>query len=398
MLPVDEALSRILARVAAAPSAAGDEVPLAEAHGRFLSADVVAGRPLPGVDNSAMDGFAVRAADLPGTLPVVATITAGQRGASLAAGTAVRIMTGAPLPAGADTVVMLEDSTAAGAGHVSLPAAPVGDHVRRQGEDVAAGERVLGAGIRLGAGELGLLAALGVARPRVTRRPRVALLATGDELVSVDTAPGPGQVVDSSAYALAAQIRDAGAEPVYLGVARDDRAALVATLRQALGHDALVTTGGVSAGDKDHVRDALAEAGVVPDFWKVAMKPGKPLAFGTAGAVPVFGLPGNPVSSMVAFELFVRPALLALAGAAVVTRPRAPVVLPGGYRKPPGRAHYLRARLHRDGERLIADLHARQGSGMLSSMIGAAALVEIDRDLGDIPPGGTAPALLLEAA
>jgi molybdopterin molybdotransferase len=398
MLPVDEALARILTRVAAAPRRPGDEVPLASAHGRFLSVDVVAARPLPGVDNSAMDGFAVRAADLPGTLPVVATIAAGQRGAALAAGTAVRIMTGAPLPPGADTVVMLEDSAAAGDGHVTLPAARAGEHVRRQGEDVALGDRVLTAGTRLGAGELGLLAALGVARPRVAPRPRVALLATGDELVAVDQELGPGQVVDSSAYALAAQIRDAGAEPVYLGVARDDRAALVATLRAALGHDALVTTGGVSAGDKDHVRDALAEAGVVPDFWKVAMKPGKPLAFGTAGAVPVFGLPGNPVSSMVAFELFVRPALLALAGAAVVTRPRAPVVLPDGYRKPPGRAHYLRARLHRDGERLIADLHARQGSGMLSSMVGAAALVEIDAALGDIPAGGTAPALLLEAA
>jgi molybdopterin molybdotransferase len=158
----------------------------------------------------------------------------------------------------------------------------------------------------------------------------------------------------------------------------------------------VVTTGGVSAGDRDHVRDALAAAGVVPDFWKVAMKPGKPLAFGMAGAVPVFGLPGNPVSSMVSFELFVRPALLALQGAPTA-RPRARVVLPAGYRKPPGRAHYLRARLRRDGDLLIADLHTKQGSHMLSSMVAASALVEIDAALGDIPAGGTAPALLLEA-
>jgi molybdopterin molybdotransferase len=394
MLSPAEALSRILAHMSRIEA---EDVRLSDAHGRVLALDAVASRALPGCDNSAMDGFAVRAADLPGTLPVVATTVAGQApGAPLPPGTAVRIMTGAPLPPGADTIVMFEDATVDGE-RVALPAAPLGDHVRRAGEDVAIGALAVSAGARLGPGELGLLAALGVARPRVARRPRVALIATGDELVGVDQTPAPGQVVDSSAYALSAQIRDAGGEPIYLGIARDDRAALAATIRHALTHDAVMTTGGVSAGDRDHVRDALADAGVVPDFWKVAMKPGKPLAFGMAGRVPVFGLPGNPVSSMVSFELFVRPALLVMQGAAP-HRPRAPVVLPAGYRKPPGRAHYLRARLRRDGDRLIADLHGKQGSAMLSSMIGAAALVEIDRDLGDIPPGGTAPALLLEAA
>ena len=394
MLPPDEALARILAHITT-PSPA-EVVLLGDAHGRVLRGDVVAGRPLPGCDNSAMDGFAARAVDLPGTLPVARTTVAGQGpGPALEPGTAVRIMTGAPMPPGADTVVMREDATDAGA-RVTLPAAPVGDNVRRTGEDVAVGARALPTGTRLGAGELGLLAALGIARPTVVRRPRVALLATGDELIDVDDEPEPGQVVDSSMYALAAQIRDAGAEPVFLGVARDDRTELTDRLRHAITFDAVVTTGGVSAGDRDHVRDALAEVGVVPDFWKVAMKPGKPLAFGMAGAVPVFGLPGNPVSSMVSFELFVRPALLAMQGTAT-TRPRARVILPAGYRKPPGRTHYLRARLRRDGDLLIADLHGKQGSAMLSSMIAATALVEIDAALGDIPAGGTAPALLLEA-
>jgi len=256
---------------------------------------------------------------------------------------------------------------------------------------------VISAGVRLGAGELAMLAALGVALPEVARRPRVAVIATGDELVGVDELPGPGQIVDSNAYALSAQIRDAGGDPVYLGIARDDRAAVAALIARALSHDVVVTTGGVSAGDRDFVRDALADAGVVLDFWKVAMKPGKPLAFGLAGPVPVFGLPGNPVSAQVSFELFVRPALLTMQRAASPLRPRAPAVLPHGYKKPPGRAHYLRARLVRDGERLVAVLGTKQGSGMMSSMIGVTALVEIAEDLGEIPPGETAPALLLGA-
>ncbi len=225
-------------------------------------------------------------------------------------------MTGAPMPAGADTVVIFEDARDHGA-RVDLPAAPRGDNVRRTGEDIAPGDRVIAAGVRLGAGELGLLAALGFATIAVARAPRVAILATGDELVSVTTTPGLGQVVDSSAYALAAQIREAGGLPEYLGIARDDRAEVTALVARALACDALVTTGGVSAGDRDFVRGALTDAGVALEFWKVAMKPGKPLAFGLGdgGRVPVFALPGNPVSSMVAFELFARPALRAMLGA-----------------------------------------------------------------------------------
>jgi molybdopterin molybdotransferase len=392
MLNVSDAQERIVGRVT---RLAEEEVAIAEARGRILARDVVATRPLPGFDQSAMDGFAVRAADVPGVLPVMDMIAAGAREvAPLAPRTAARIMTGAPMPPGADTVVILEDAREANAG-ILLPAARRGDNVRKAGDDVAPGERVIERGVRLEAGELGLLAALGCARVPCGRAPSVAIVATGDELISIDETPGLGQVVDSSAYALAAQIRDAGGVPVYLGIAKDDRAITTALVTRALAHDAVVTTGGVSAGDRDFVRLALADAGVEPDFWKVAMKPGKPLAFGLRDHTPVFGLPGNPVSSMVAFELFVRPALLAMQGAAQLYRPRAPVILERGYQKQAGRAHFLRARVHRNGVGLIATPHAHQGSHAMSSMIGVDALVEIGANVTEVPPGGSVPAILL---
>lgn len=395
MLSVTEAAARIRGRV---PRLGTERVSLWEAEGRVLTCDVVANRPLPPCDNSAMDGFAARSADLPGTLPVVGEAAAGHPWAEeIAAGTAVRIMTGAPVPPGADTVVIQEDARIDG-DRVTLPAAAPGDHLRRAGEDVAVGERALTAGIRLDAGALALLAALGHATIEVAWRPRVAIFSTGDELVDVADEPGFGQIVDSSAHGLMALVRAAGGEPTYLGIVPDHRAATAEALARALDHDAVLTTGGVSSGAHDHVRGALEDAGVALELWKVAMKPGKPVAFGLGGhGTPVFGLPGNPVSTMVAFELFVRPALLAMQGATVLDRPRAPVVLPEGYEKPAGRAHYLRARLERDGERLIARLHGKQGSAMMSSMIGADALVEIHAEATQIAPGGMATAILLEA-
>ncbi|HTJ44765.1 MAG TPA: gephyrin-like molybdotransferase Glp [Kofleriaceae bacterium] len=392
MLSVAEAQARIVERVT---RLAEEDVSIGEAQGRVIARDVVATRALPGFDQSAMDGFALRAAETPGTLPVGGTIAAGARDVgALTEQTAVRIMTGAPMPPGADCVVIFEDAQVAD-GAVTVPRAAIGDNVRRRGEDVAIGDRVIERGARIEAGELGLLAALGFARVPCGRAPVVAIVATGDELVSIEDEPCAGEVVDSSAYALAAQIRDAGGVPVYLGIARDDRATVTAMIERALAHDVVVTTGGVSAGDRDYVRDALADAGVEPDFWKVAMKPGKPLAFGTRDRTPVFGLPGNPVSSMVAFELFARPALLAMQGAASLMRPRAPVILERGYHKPAGRAHYLRARVHRNGVGMIAVPHVKQGSHALTSMIGVDALVEIGANVTEIPPGGTAPAILL---
>jgi molybdopterin molybdotransferase len=280
-----------------------------------------------------------------------------------------------------------------------LPASPAGENVRVAGEDVAVGETVLAAGTRLGPWDIGLVAALGVTALPVARAPRVALIATGDELVDVTTAPGPGQLVDSSMHALAALVREAGAVGDYLGIARDNLASLADRLAASAGYDAVITTGGVSVGDRDYVRPALAAAGITLELYKVAMKPGKPFAFGMRQgppAAPVFGLPGNPVSSIVAFELFLRPALLAMQGAAVLERPKATVHVAGGYRKQAGRAHYLRARVTRDGEQLIAVPHPKQGSAMLSSLVGCNALVVIGAALTEVAPGAPAPAILME--
>jgi molybdopterin molybdotransferase len=398
MLSAADAEALVLARVAALPSIGVERVALGDARGRVLAAAVVAARPLPGFDNAAMDGYAVRAADVPGTLPIASAVAAGAtRVAPLVAGTAARILTGAPMPPGADAVVLQEDVEVVGA-RVTLPAATHGENVRRAGEDVAIGELAVCAGVRLGVGELGLLAALGAGEVAVGRAPRVAVIATGDELVDVSVAPQPGQLVDSSAYALAAAIADAGGTVVRREIVRDDAAAIAAAVAAALRDcDAVVTTGGVSVGDRDHVRAALAAAGCRLEAWKVAMKPGKPFAFGHDGRAPVFGLPGNPVSAVVAFELFVRPALLAMQGAAVVTRSRAPVALASGYRKAAGRAHYLRARVTRDDGQLVARTHAKQGSAMLSSLVGCNALVEIAADVTAVRDGELAPALLLEA-
>jgi molybdopterin molybdotransferase len=397
VLSVSDAARAVIERV---PRLGRELIPTGAAAGRILATDVVAARPLPGFDNSAMDGYAARSAELPGTLPVAGVVAAGQLDVPpLPARAAVRIFTGAPIPPGADTVVIQEDATRDG-DRIRLPASPAGDNVRVVGEDVAIGETALTAGTRLSPWDIGLLAALGATSVPVTRAPRVALIATGDELVDVTATPGPGQLVDSSVHALAALVREAGGVADQLGIARDNLASLADRLAASLGYDVVITTGGVSVGDRDYVRTALADAGIALELYKVAMKPGKPFAFGTRpGAVPtpVFGLPGNPVSTVVAFELFLRPALLAMQGARVIERPRATVQVAGGYRKQAGRAHYLRARTLRDGDRLIATPHPKQGSAMLSSLVDCNTLVVIDAEITEVAPGGPAPAILLEA-
>ncbi len=397
MLSVAEALERVLARVRPLDE---EQAPLADAHGRHLRRAVTAPRALPPWDASAMDGFAVRAADLPGELPVAGVVAAGHApGADLPAGAALRVMTGAPMPRGADTVVIREEVLDLGE-RARFAAAPrPGDHVRRAGEDVAAGAEVLSRGVRVGPGEIAMLAALGLAAVPVSRRPRVAIVSTGDELCPVGGEPAPGQIFSSNEHALAAQVVDAGGHVVSSTLVRDDRTAIEAALAAAAARaDVVLTSGGVSVGDFDHVKDALAGAGITLDFWKVAMRPGKPLVFGAAATGALyFGLPGNPVSSLVSAELFVRPALLALAGAAALTRPRAEVVLTAPLAKSPGRAHFVRARLTRRGAVLEATPHARQGSHMLSSLTGVDALLELAADLGDQPVGAALPALLLRA-
>ena len=372
-------------------------VPLWQAHGRVLADDVRALRDLPGFDDSAMDGLAVRSADTPGELRVIGEILAGATVVpALPPGCALRIMTGAPLPAGADAVVIREDVVGpADADIAVVPATASGANLRRQGEDISVGTVALRAGTWLGPGELGMLAALGVASPRVVRRPRVAILATGDELVDVEQTPAPGQRVDSSAHTLLAACREAGADATYLGVARDDAAQLTERIRAALDHDVLLTTGGVSVGAKDLVLGALAAAGAELQLWKVAMRPGKPIAFARAGATRCVGLPGNPVSTMVAFEIFVRPLLWALGGQAAPARPRVPVRLTEAYAKPAGRGHFVRARVTRDGEHLHATPLRHQGSGALSSMVGVDALILVPAEATTLAIGARAEAILL---
>jgi molybdopterin molybdotransferase len=398
VLSVADAVRTVLERV---PRLGAERVELDRARGRVLAADIVAKRPLPGFDNSAMDGYAARSAELPGTLAMIGGVVAAGavHDAPVPPATAMRIYTGAPMPADLDTVVIQEDAAVDG-DRVTLPAAPVGDNVRACGEDIAVGDVVLAAGTRITPWHLGVLAALGESAVYVGKAPRVALIATGDELVDVATAPGPGQLVDSSVHALAALVEDAGGTAHRLGIARDDVSALASAIVTSLAYDVVITTGGVSVGDRDHVRAALAAAAVELELYKVAMKPGKPFSFGLRSGdprTPVFGLPGNPVSTIVAFELFLRPALLAMQGATTVERPRAPVQLVRGYRKQPGRAHYLRANVVRDGAHLIAHPHDKQGSAMLSSLVNCNALVELPAELTELAPGASTNAILLEA-
>jgi molybdopterin molybdotransferase len=393
MLSVEEAAAAVSGRI---EPLATDRIPLRDARGRVLADDVRAARALPIFDNSAMDGYAARSAELPATLPVVGMVAAGQvMTETVPPGVAIRILTGAPMPAGLDTVVIQEDAKVDGAA-VSLPASPVGENLRRAGEDIVAGEVAVAGGTRLGAGELALLAALGLVEVSVRRAPRVALITTGDELVDITTQPLPGQIVDSSSHMLGALVHQVGGVASYFGISKDDPIAMAAMIASAMDHDVVITTGGVSVGDRDHVRGALAAAGVTLELWKVAMKPGKPFSFGMNDKVPVFGLPGNPVSTFVAYELFVRPALAAMQGLTVTQRARAPVHLVRGYRKQAGRAHYLRAKVVRNGEYLIAHPHPKQGSAMLTSLIGCNALVELAADATEILPNSIVPALLLE--
>jgi len=394
MHSVEGAAAAVLERV---KRLASEQVAIREAHGRIAAIDLIAPRSLPGFDNSAMDGYAVRSFELPGTFPIAGTVGAGQTfEGDVPVRSAIRIFTGAPMPAALDTVVIQEDVELLG-DQVKLPEQKLGENVRKIGEDIAEGEVAVPAGSRLGPGELGLCAALGLAHLTVVKRPRVAIIATGDELVDVASALGPSQIVDSSAHSLPAMIQEAGGVATYVGIAKDDPITMAALIASALDHDVVITTGGVSVGDRDHVRAALASAGVELELWKVAMKPGKPFSFGMNGRVPVFGLPGNPISTYVAFELFVRPALLALQGATTVQRPRAPVSLVRGYRKTAGRTHFIRARVERNGGHLIAHPHPKQGSAILSSLIGCNALVELPADASEIAPNSVMNAILLEA-
>jgi molybdopterin molybdotransferase len=358
---------------------------LLAAQGRYLAEPLSARYDAPPFDNSAMDGYALIAADAERALQD-ASVSLRLTGESRAGdgptgpvlqGETYRIFTGAPIPQGADCVEM-QENVSSSAGRVVLTAQPkVGQHIRRRGSDFAAGACLLEAGARLDPAEIALLASQDHANVPVFRRPRVAIVATGDELREIGEPPRPGSIVNSNAYMLAAQVHEAGAEPWVLPVARDIREVVAESLQSALRADVVVLSGGVSVGDYDVVRDALADVGLTLDFWKVDMKPGKPLAFARHGRVPVLGLPGNPASSFLAFELFARPGLRAMLGDPRPHRARVPARLARDLRRKAGRTEFVRVTLDLSTSPWTASPLVQQGSGNLRSIASAHGLLEV---------------------
>lgn len=418
MLPVEEALARVLAVDLPVQT---ETVGLVDALGRVLAEPVISTAPLPPWDNSAMDGYAVRAADTgsadapaqpdcdtdgapaPGSvLAVVAEIPAGEYSdRALQPGECARIFTGAPLPPGADSIVMQENTERLEDGRVRiLGTARHGQHVRRAGEEVRPGDTLLHPGVTLTGPKLGLVASVGQSQVAVARRPLVALLGTGDELVAPGQPLGPGQIWSSNTVALAGLVQAAGAVPVDCGVAPDDLEGTREAFRRALGHqpDLIVSTGGVSVGDFDVVKEALADVGAEMRFWKVRMKPGKPLAFGVLGGVPAFGLPGNPVSCVVNFLQFVRPVIRRALGDPQPFLPVLDAVLEEPVRKRPGRNELVRVRLSWTGGRLHARSTGAQGSARIRGIADADGFLLLDAGATGAQAGDIVPVQLVDAA
>jgi molybdopterin molybdotransferase len=414
LLSVEEALDKILGYVHVLET---EEKPLLDALGQVLAQDVTAEFAIPPLDNTAMDGYAVRAVDTEGAtpqnpkrLPVAGELAAGAVWeGELQPGTAVRIMTGAPMPRGADAVVPFEDTDEPSGREFGTFAKPVesvavfhavkkGENVRYAGEDIAAGARVIPKGTLLRASHVGALAAMGSATVRVIRRPVVAVLSTGDELVPLGQPLGPGQIHDSNTYSVSALVKESGGIPKVLGIAADNVDALTAKIRGGLDADMLLTSAGVSRGDYDVVKDVLAREGEIA-FWTVRMKPGKPLAFGTfasdAGRVPHIGFPGNPVSSMISFELFARPAIFKMMGKTGWQRPTLRVVVEDRIANRDRRRIFARAVVSERDGRYYASLTGPQGSGVLTSMMIANALAIVPEDVPEVCPGDELTAMML---
>jgi len=380
------------------------QVALRGALGRYLAADVESAEPVPAFDNSAMDGFAVRAEDTRGARPgapvslsVVGESRAGLPApVALGAGEAIGISTGAVLPAGADAVVRVEETRAEGTRVEVQVEVEAGCDIRRAGEDVEPGAPVLEAGTGIGPAELGVLASVGAAEVACRRRPRVAILTSGDELLEPGEAMRPGGVRNSNSFSIPALAEAAGAEATLGGSAPDELEATRAAIEPALDCDVAVLCGGVSVGRHDHVRQALADLGVEERFWGVALKPGKPTWFGTRGDTLVFGLPGNPVSAMVVFLLLVRPALVALAGGRPERR-HTTARLAHDYEKQPGRTHAVRCRLELCEDGWRAHPFERQGSHILTSMLGADCLAIVPTASGSLRAGDDVEVELLSA-
>lgn len=395
LISPDEAVAIVLSQVSPLPA---EPVSLEEALGRVLGTDVTSVDPVPAFDNSAMDGFAVvasdtasAASDRPARLAIVAEARAGAPARqAVTPGTAARISTGAMIPTGADAVVRVEDTSEEG-GAVAVRARPLpGQAIRRAGDDVQAGELVLRAGAPLGPAEVGVLASIGVPKVDCALVPGVALLTTGDELLAPGEPLRPGAVRNSNFYTLPALTRECRSRVVAAGTVADDRESIVRSIEAALDCDVLVISGGVSVGVHDHVKPALAELGVQERFWRVALRPGKPTWFGVREGrdrrTLVFGLPGNPVSAMITFLLFVRPALAALTGAPLAIT-RASAIMDDDYAKQPGRAHAVRCHMELRDDGWHVRPTKDQGSHVLTSMLGADALAIVEAERGDVRAG-----------
>jgi molybdopterin molybdotransferase len=380
-----------------------ETVPLLQALHRVIAEDVCSPRHIPLHDNSAMDGYAVRhrdvetaSAERPVALRVIEILPAGKAPqCQVEPGTAIKIMTGAPMPVGADTVVQVEHTNGSDTTVEIYRTPRPGSNLRHQGEDIRQGEGVIAHDSYLRPAELGVLASVGKAQALVYQRPRVAILATGDEIADLGEPDPSGKIINSNSYTLAGQITEAGGLPLLLGVAPDDRDEISRRLASGLRADVLITSGGVSVGDFDYVRECLDQAGFCGRFWTVALRPGSPVTFGMVGQVPVFSLPGNPVASMVTFELFVRPALLKMNGYTGLFRPRTDAILQDAIRKRHGVRTFLRGILrHQNGQKVVTTT-GPQGSGILRSMNLANCLIDIPEEVERLQPGDTVQVLQL---
>lgn len=401
MIQVQEALEIILSKIQFKGT---EKVPLSQTLGRVLCEDIVARRPNPPLDNSAMDGYALIAedvlsatADHPVKLEVLEDIQAGHVGQSMIeSGKAARIMTGAPIPLGANAVIMQEDTDANGNYVLIKDKVEVEENIRLAGEDVREGDVVIEKGVTIRPAHIGMMAVVGRSNIYVAQRPSVAIISTGDEIKDLDeTLTGPC-IYNSNGYMLEAQVRSAGGVPVYLGIAPDREDVLLEKFNQALKSDLVISSGGVSVGDYDLVKASLKKMGQDMLFWKVAMKPGKPLAFGKIGATPVFGLPGNPVSSFVSFEQFVRPAIGKITGGTDIANKTVEARLTQTIHKKPGRQHFLSSRIFWDKGEYTVSPNTEQGSGILKSMSNANALLVFPQDATELREGAIVTVQLLK--
>ncbi len=401
MITVDEALDKILSHI---HPLGLEKVSILDSLGRVIGEDIQARRDIPPFDNSAMDGYAVRSEDVreasqdrPLRLEVIEDLPAGSISTKkVQKGKATRIMTGAPVPEGADAVIPVEETKKENETVLILRAATPGENIRRVGEDVKKGDRVISNGDMIRPAEVGMLASVGRSFVSVYQRPLVAILCTGDELVDVDGDLDEVKIISSNSYTLGAQVKDCGAIPIQLGIARDRKEEIEEKLRQGIRADVLISSAGVSVGDYDFVKDVMKRLGMEMVFWKVAMRPGQPLAFGTIGGKPTFGLPGNPVSSMISFEQFVRPSLLKMMGYRNLFRSVVEAVLKENIKKMTGKRYFIRGSVSFEKNQYFVSTTGEQGSGILRSMVRANGLIVIPEEQERVRAGEKVKVQLLD--